>query len=70
MHSQGGTERLPALAAELVRRRVDLIVCFGTPATTAAHAATKTIPIVFLNVGDPVASGFVASLARLGPAAT
>ena len=66
MHSEGRAEQLPALADELVRRHVDLIVCFGSPATAAARAATKAIPIVFLNVGDPVADGLVTSLARPG----
>ena len=66
LHSEGRSERLPALAAELVRRQVDLIICAGSPATAAAKNATATIPIVFFFVGDPVGSGFVASLARPG----
>ena len=65
-YSEGRNERLPALAAELVRAKVDLLVTAGTPATAAAKAATTTLPIVFLVVGDPVASGFVTSLARPG----
>ena len=66
LYSEGHNERLPALAAELVRRNVDLIISSGSPATTAAKGATSTIPIVFLNVADPVASGYVATLARPG----
>ena len=64
--SEGHSERFPALAAEFVQRKVDLIVTAGTPPTTAAKNATATIPIVFFFVGDPVGSGFVASLARPG----
>ena len=60
-------ERLPALAAELVSRKVDLIITDGgTPAALAAKNATSTIPIVFVNVGDPIGIGLVASLARPG----
>lgn len=62
----GRVERLTELAAELVRLEVDLIVATGTPVTDAAKRATKTIPIVFAVVTDPVGSGFVASLARPG----
>jgi putative ABC transport system substrate-binding protein len=57
-------ERLPGMAAELVKMQVDVILTVATPATEAAHRATSTIPIVMVNVGDPVASGFVKSLAR------
>ncbi len=64
--SEGHSERFPALAAELVRRNVDLIVTSGTAPTIAAKNATSTIPIVFHSVGDPVGSGFVESLARPG----
>ena len=59
-------ERLPELAAELVRLKVDLFVVRGTPATLAAKSVTTTIPIVMTNVGDPVGAGLVASLARPG----
>ena len=59
-------ERLPALAAELVRLNVDVIVAASPPATEAARQATRTVPIVFTVSGDPVAEGFVASLARPG----
>jgi len=64
--AEGRYERLPDLAAELVRLKVDVFFTTGTPATNAAKHATKTIPIVFVNVSDPVASGLVASLARPG----
>ncbi|HZO32238.1 MAG TPA: ABC transporter substrate binding protein [Chloroflexota bacterium] len=60
------TEQFPALATELVGLPVDLIVAGGTVATQAAMSATSTIPIVFLNSGDPVQAGLVASLARPG----
>jgi putative tryptophan/tyrosine transport system substrate-binding protein len=61
-------ERYPALAAELVALKVDVIVVSGggTPAALAAKQATGTLPIVFTNVGDPVTSGLVTSLARPG----
>ena len=59
-------ERLPELAAELVRLKVDLIVASGTPSSLAAKSATTTIPIVMAQAGDPVGSGLVASLARPG----
>ena len=62
----GKVDRLPALAEELVRLKVDLIVAHATPVVQAAKNATTTIPIVMLGAADPVRSGFVASLARPG----
>jgi putative ABC transport system substrate-binding protein len=64
--AEGRFDRLPELAAELVRRRVDVIVAVVTQASLAAKNATKTIPIVMLAVGDPVGAGLVASLAQPG----
>jgi len=65
-YAEGKLDRLPALAAELVRLNVDIIVTGATSPTGAAKEATATIPIVMTNDGDPVSSGFVASLARPG----
>ena len=62
--ADGKLDRLPALAAELVRLKVDIIVTSGGQATRAVKAATSTIPIVMTNDNDPVGDGFVASLAR------
>ena len=59
-------ERLPDLAAELVRLKVDVIVTSSTPAIQAAKKATGTIPIVMAFSGDPVGTGLVASLAKPG----
>jgi putative ABC transport system substrate-binding protein len=68
--AEGRYDRLPALAADLVDRKVDLIVTVGQVTARAAKNATSTIPIVFMGVGDPVAAGLVASLARTGGNAT
>jgi putative tryptophan/tyrosine transport system substrate-binding protein len=64
--ADGRYDRLPALAAELVRLKVDVIVTQGTPAALAAKQATTTIPIVMAIVGNPVETGIVSSLARPG----
>jgi putative ABC transport system substrate-binding protein len=64
--AEGKLDRLPALAAELVRLKVDIIVTPGPIPTRAAKEATATIPIVMTNDPDPIGSGFVASLARPG----
>jgi putative tryptophan/tyrosine transport system substrate-binding protein len=64
--AEGKAERLPALAAELVALKVDVIVVPGTVGVLAAKQATKTIPIVFAVAADPVGSGLVTSLARPG----
>ena len=64
--AEGAYERLPTLAEELVRLKVDVIVTQGTPAAFAAKAATPTIPIVMAIAGNPVESGIVASYARPG----
>ena len=64
--AEGKLDRLPALAADLVRLKSDIIVTSGEFATRAAKEATSTIPIVMTNNPDPVGSGFVASLARPG----
>jgi putative ABC transport system substrate-binding protein len=65
-YAEGKLERLPDLAAELVRLKVDLIVTAATPAIVAAKKASATIPIVFTLASDPVGSGLVSSLARPG----
>ena len=65
-YADGQDERLRKLAAELVNLKPDVIVTASTPAIRVVQQATKTIPIVMANVGDPVAQGFVASLARPG----
>ena len=65
-YAEGQFDRLPALAAELVRLKVDVIVTGGGGLTRAAKEATNSIPIVMAQDADPVANGFVASLARPG----
>ena len=64
--AEGKLDQLPGLAAELVQRKVAVIVTGGGPPTRAAKNATNSIPIVMINIGDPVALGFVASLAKPG----
>ena len=64
--ADGHDERFPALANELVRAKVDVIVTRGTPAALAAKHATTAIPVIITGVGDPVGQGVVASLARPG----
>jgi putative ABC transport system substrate-binding protein len=64
--AEGKSERLPALAAELVALKVDVIVAASIQPALAARQATRTLPIVFATIGDPVSSGLVASLARPG----
>ena len=64
--AEGKSERLPELAAELVRLKVDVLATAGTPASIAAQKATTALPIVMIGVADPVGSGLVKSLARPG----
>ena len=64
--AEGHIERLPALMADMVERRVDVIVTYSTPAAVAAKSATNTIPIVVESMGDPVGTGVAASLAHPG----
>ena len=68
--SAENSAQLSALAAELVKLDVDIIITNGTPATLAAKKATQTIPIVFFLAADPVRNGVVASIARPGGNAT
>jgi len=65
-YADGKLERLSDLASELLRLEVDVIVTAGTPGVQAVTKLTKTTPVVFVAVGDPVASGLIASLARPG----
>jgi putative ABC transport system substrate-binding protein len=64
--AEGRTERYAEIAAEFVRRKVDIIVTYGTPSALAAKRSTAVIPIVFAAAGDPVGTELVASLARPG----
>jgi ABC-type uncharacterized transport system substrate-binding protein len=64
--AEGKYERFPALIAELIASKVEVIVTAGTPAALAVKKAASSIPLVMIAVGDPVATGFVASLARPG----
>jgi putative ABC transport system substrate-binding protein len=64
--AEGSLERLPALAAELVQLKPDVLVTATTPGAMAAKRATQTVPIVLASVGDPVFTGLVPSLARPG----
>src|SRR3990172_59564 len=63
--AEGGNDRLPELAADLVRLKVDLIVVTSTVSALAAKSATTTIPIVMTSAVDPVGAGLVASLAPI-----
>jgi putative ABC transport system substrate-binding protein len=65
-YADGNYDRLPGLAADLVRHKIDILVTEGTPPTRAAKQATTTIPIVMTVTGDPVAAGLVTNLARPG----
>src|SRR5258706_10097282 len=65
-YAEGKLDRLPALAAELVGLKVDVIVALSPPSAHAAKNATKTIPIVMRSTDDPVRTGLIASLARPG----
>jgi putative ABC transport system substrate-binding protein len=65
-HPVEQSDRLPAIAADLVSRKVDVILVVSDPLARAAKSASSTIPVVFFIAGDPVADGLVASLARPG----
>src|SRR5262245_22976832 len=65
-YAEGQLDRLPALAADLVHTNVDVILAAGSESTDAARKATTKIPIVMATVGDPIAAGFITSLARPG----
>ncbi len=64
--AEGRPDQFPALAVELTQLKVDVIVTYNNASVSALQRATRTIPIVFASVADPVASGFAASLARPG----
>jgi len=66
VYADGDVDRLDALASELVRQKVEVIVVQNAPATRAAQRATKTIPIVMAGISNAVGNGFIASLARPG----
>jgi putative ABC transport system substrate-binding protein len=68
--ADGGHERLPAIVAELVKLKVDLIVASATPASLAAKAGAGSIPVVMVAVGDPLRTGLVSSLNRPGGSVT
>src|SRR5215472_3381372 len=63
---QGSFDQDPSVVTELVNSNIDVIVAWGTPTVIAVRRATSTIPIVMVSIGDPVGSGFIASLARPG----
>jgi len=65
-YADNKVERLPALADELVRLKADVLVTTSTPAAIAAKNSTRTIPLIFLGVSDPVTAGLIDSLARPG----
>src|SRR5262249_33480535 len=65
-YASGNAERLPSLADELVRLKVDIIVTAGAPAAEAAKKATTSIPVVFWGAGDPVATGLIVNLTKPG----
>jgi ABC-type uncharacterized transport system substrate-binding protein len=69
-YAHGALDRVPGIAAELVRARVEVLVVGGTVSAQSARTVTTTVPIVFALAGDPVASGLVSSLARPGGNAT
>ena len=65
-HADGDLDRLPELAADIVRSKVDVIVAATTPAVRAAQRATPSVPVVMAFAGDPVGDGLVSTLARPG----
>lgn len=64
--AEGRDERLPALVAEVLGRKLDVLVTYGTPSAVAAKNATGTVPIVAMSMGEPLRTGLVTSLARPG----